>query len=67
VVEAVQNQVFITVSTSKGIPYMLQQFQVVSERICSASGDIISAQKSTPLGNMSINSLSLKKEVEIKV
>lgn len=67
VVEAVQNQVFITVRTRKGIPYMFQQFQVVSERICSAAGDIISVQKSAPLGSMSINSLSLKKEVEIKV
>lgn len=67
VVEAVQNQVFITVRTRKGIPYMFQQFQVDSERICSAAGDIISVQNSAPLGSMSINSLSLKKEVEIKV
>lgn len=67
VVEAVQTQVFITVSTSRGIPYMFQQFQVVRERICSAAGDIISVQKSSSLGSMSINSLSLKKEVERKV
>lgn len=37
VVEAVQNQVFITVSTSRGIPYNTQQFRIVSERICSAA------------------------------
>lgn len=66
VVEAVQKKVFITVSTSKGIPYIFQQFQVLSERICSAAGDIISVQKFASLGSMSINSLSLKK-VERKV
>lgn len=66
-VETVQNQVFITVSTSKGIRDMFQQFQVVSDRICSAAGDIISVQKSAPLGSTSINSLSLKKEAERKV
>lgn len=60
VVEAVQKQVFITVSTSKGIPYIFQQFQVVKESAQLLV--ILSVFRSLPLlGSMSINSLSLKK------
>lgn len=68
VVEAVQNQVFITVSTSKGIPDTSQQFQVVSEKNLLSCWWYYQCSEACPSGEYVDQLIIIKKKaVERKV